>query len=183
MVIARVLAVAAVALIGGCSWFTAPEPPAPAPKPPAVEWMLIAPPDDQAAATVMATLERLPTRPDALPATPDPGVPADTWRESTVLVRAIAAQDTPRAGARLLAERSVIAGAPRSQWRQVRPFPSRERCEWTLEELRAITRDQTAKIVYRPGMRLDDLQFLLLASSWRHGDCVRADHLPPARAG
>lgn len=152
--------------------------PPPAPEP--VDWVLIAPPDDRAVMILMDNLDRLPADVDAMPAQPVDGVPQADWTASRVLVSRMVDQGPAEARARFLAERSVVAEAPRERWRRVRRFDEKGKCEWTLNELRAITAEESAKIVYRPGMRMADLQYLLLRASWNEGDCVPADEPLPA---
>lgn len=173
-------------LTGGCSTLNpfagsdaveAETPPAPEP----VDWMLIAPPDDEAVLIVMETLERMPADVDAMPQQPTNGVPHADWMASRQVVRQMVARPSAEASARFLAERSILDEAPRERWRRVRRFETKGKCEWTLNELRSITEEESAKITYRPGMRMADLKFLLLRSSWNRGDCVPADRA--ARAG
>lgn len=178
------VAVATAALAGGCGTLDRLNPfaerevveakgPPPAPEP--VDWMLIAPPDDKAVLIVMENLDRLPADVDAMPEQPANDVAPADWTASRLLVRQMVARPSPEASARFLAERSIVDEAPRERWRRVRRFDTRGKCEWTLNELRSITEEESAKIVYRRGMRMADLKFLLLQSSWDLGDCIPAD--------
>jgi hypothetical protein len=174
-----VLSVGVPVLLGGCTpgegWnpFARPEPvPAVFTIPEAeVGWLLIAPPDHASARIIRESVRHLPGGNDDLPRAGD-AYPSEHWEASRALFRQIASQPSARARAELLAGSAYDRAAPRTEWRQVREFKGRERCETTLDELREVTAEYTSGITYRPGMPLEDLQFLFLFENYAVAECV-----------
>ena len=174
-----VLTVGVTVLVSGCalveSWnpFAHREPVPAVFKIPEAEvgWLLIAPPDHASARIIRETVRHLPGGDDDLPGEND-AYPSDHWQASRELFRQVAAQPSAQARAALLAGSAYDRAAPRTEWRQVRQFSARERCETTLGELREVTGEYISGITYRPGMPLEDLQFLFLFENYVVAECV-----------
>lgn len=136
-----------------------------------VGWMLIAPPDQVSARIIRDAIRNLPADGDELPGRGDTH-PSAHWEASRELFRQVASQPSAKARAELLAGSAYDRAAPRTEWRQVREFKARERCETTLGELREVTAEYISGITYRAGMPLEDLQFLFLFENYAVAECV-----------
>jgi hypothetical protein len=173
-----VLALGSTMLLGGCAWegwnpFASREPMPAVFKIPEAEvgWMLIAPPDHAAARIIRDRVDRLPGGGGDLPGA-DGVYPPEHWEASRELYRQVATRASARERAELLAGSAYDPAAPRTEWRRVREFNARERCETTLDELREVTAEYTSGIIYRPDMPLEDLQFLFLFANYEDAECV-----------
>lgn len=177
MRMSRCSAVVFAVLTAGCSMFVGEEESELAVSPEvAQEYMLIRPPDGAAAVHIVEFVDYLPDDDDSFPGQAN-GLDETERERSERLFRELQTQPTALARARLLADEFVDEDAPISEWQHVRLFRSRDYCEETRLQLQEVTREQSRKIAYQPGMLLNDLQFLWLASSFASSQCVPLDQV------
>lgn len=160
-------ALAVSALLAACA-----SPAPPPPSPPQQNWVLLAPPDDPAVMALLDKMERLPDSDDRLPQTAVVGLAqphVDSLEEVFEQTKQLPSADER---GRYLVEQAVMDEQPVSQWRQVRRFSSQEKCERVLRQLQANTTEMDRQTEYRVGMRMEELEWPVLALSFGQGQCV-----------
>lgn len=164
---AALTALALSAALVACA--SPPPPPAP---PPAQNWVLLAPPDDPAVMALLENVERLPDSDDRLPQTAVVGLAQPQVNSLEEVFEQTKQLPSADQRGRYLVEKAVMDDQPVSQWRQVRRFSSQETCERVLRQLQANTTEMDRQTEYRAGMRMEELEWPMLALSFGQGRCM-----------
>ena len=164
---AALTALAVSALLAACT--SPPPPPAP---PAAKNWVLLAPPDDPAVMALVEKIERLPDSNDRLPQTAVVGLTQPHVDSLQQVFEQTKQLPSANERGRYLVEQAVMEEQPVSQWRQVRRFSSQETCERVLRQLQANTTEMDRQTEYRAGMRMEELEWPMLALSFGQGRCM-----------
>jgi hypothetical protein len=164
---AALTALALSAALVACA--SPPPPPAP---PPAQNWVLLAPPDDPAVMALLENVERLPDSDDRLPQTAVVGLAQPQVNSLEEVFEQTKQLPSADQRGRYLVEKAVMDDQPVSQWRQVRRFSSQEKCERVLRQLQINTNEMDRQTEYRVGMRMEELEWPVMALSFGQGQCV-----------
>lgn len=165
---AALAALTVLALAAAC----APAKPPP-PAPPAYKnWVLLAPRDDPTVMAMLEYVERLPDSNDRLSRTTVPGLTQQRYRSLERLFEETKELPSADQRGRYLVEKAVLDHEPPSQWRQVRRFSSQDTCQRVLRQLQANTSEMDRNTQYRPDMRMEELEWPVMALSFGQGQCV-----------